>query len=265
MDTPDILKRIIASTREETARRRRATSEGQLRDRAAAAPAKRAFAGALRERIERRAPAVIAEVKRASPSKGVLREPFDVPSIAASYASSQAACLSVLTDQPFFRGADAYLVEAREVSGLPVLRKDFIVDPWQVWETRALGADCLLLIVSALTDEALDTLYATALEAGLDVLIEVHDAAELARAVRLGSELIGINNRNLHTFETSLEVTESLLDQVPDGAALVTESGIRTREDVSRMLESGVYAFLVGEAFMVEDDPGATLDALFAA
>ena len=159
----------------------------------------------------------------------------------------------------------ATITDRAALTSLPVLRKDFIVDPWQVWETRALGADCLLLIVSALTDEALDTLYATALEAGLDVLIEVHDAAELARAVRLGSELIGINNRNLHTFETSLEVTESLLDQVPDGAALVTESGIRTREDVSRMLESGVYAFLVGEAFMVEDDPGATLDALFAA
>ena len=263
MDTPDILRRIVATTREETARRRAVTAESELRDRAADASPPRGFGAALRRRVDARTPAVIAEVKRASPSKGVLRDPFDVPAIARSYAESSAACLSVLTDQPYFQGSDDYLVSAREVSGLPVLRKDFIVDPWQVWETRALGADCLLLIVSALSDEDLEALYEVALEAGLDVLIEVHDRAELARAVRLEPALIGINNRNLHTFETSLDVTERLLEDVPDSALLVTESGIRTREDVHRMLAKGVYGFLVGEAFMVEADPGATLDALF--
>lgn len=264
MDTPDILRRIIATTREETARRAVDVSEAEIRERAQSAGSTRGFAAALANRVNAERPAVIAEIKRASPSKGLLRDPFDVPAIAASYAASQATCLSVLTDAPFFQGSEDYLVAARAACELPVLRKDFVVEPWQVWETRAMGADCLLLIVSALDEQTLTSLYGIASEAGLDVLVEVHDRAELARAVRLGARLLGINNRNLHTFETSLDVTEGLLEDVPGDAVLVTESGIRSRADVERMLALDVYGFLVGEAFMVEDNPGATLDALFA-
>jgi indole-3-glycerol phosphate synthase len=264
MATPDILQRIIATTREETSRRRNAVSEAKVRAQALAKEPARGFADALQRRVAARRPAVIAEVKRASPSKGVLRDPFDVTAIAESYAASQATCLSVLTDAPYFKGSEAYLTAARAACGLPVLRKDFVVEPWQVWETRAMGADCLLLIVSALDDATLAALYETATEAGLDVLVEVHDSAELRRASALEPRMIGINNRNLHTFETSLAITEQLLPEVPECALLVTESGIRTRQDVERMLDHGVYGFLVGEAFMVEPDPGAMLDVLFA-
>ena len=223
----------------------------------------RGFRSALAARITRGDAAVIAEVKRASPSKGLLRADFDPAAIAASYARGGAACLSVLTDVDFFQGADAHLNQARAACTLPVLRKDFTIDPYQVWEARALGADAVLLIVAALDDVRLAELNATAAEAGLDVLVEVHDAEELERALRLAPPLLGINNRNLRTFDTRLETTLDLLHEVPEGTLLVTESGILEREDVARMRGAGVHAFLVGEAFMRADDPGAKLAELF--
>jgi indole-3-glycerol phosphate synthase len=227
-------------------------------------PPTRGFFDALKKRVDASRAAVIAEVKKASPSKGVIREDFNPAEIARSYARGGAACLSVLTDEAFFQGHDDYLVEAREASGLPVLRKDFIIDPYQVFEARLIGADAVLLIVAALEDQALSRLAALAGELTLDVLVEVHDQRELERALALPCPLIGINNRNLRTFETSLDTTLGLLDQIPRGRIVVTESGIHTAQDVNRMRDNGVNAFLVGEAFMRAADPGAELASLFS-
>jgi indole-3-glycerol phosphate synthase len=209
-------------------------------------------------------PAVIAEIKKASPSKGVIRPDFDPAAIARSYQQGGATCLSVLTDRQFFQGADEYLVQARASCDLPVLRKDFMVDRWQVLESAAIGADCILLIVAVLDDDALTELETCAREVGLDVLVEVHDEAELQRALKLKTGLVGINNRDLHTFDVDLRTTLDLLDQVPDDRLLVTESGILAREDVDLMRARGVHAFLVGEAFMRAPDPGAALRSLTA-
>ncbi|GAB3735112.1 indole-3-glycerol phosphate synthase TrpC [Luteimonas pelagia] len=265
---PDILRRIIARKHEEVAARAAGMPIARLRERAAAASAPRGFARALEDAAARGAPAVIAEVKKASPSKGVIRPAFDPAEIAASYQAGGATCLSVLTDVDFFQGADAHLVAARAACGLPVLRKDFTVDPYQVVEARALGADCILLIVAALDDASLERLSAEAIALRMDVLVEVHDRAELERALRLGPvdgrhPLLGVNNRDLRTFDVSLDTTLELRRRVAPGRTLVTESGIATRGDVARMRAAGVPAFLVGETFMRAPDPGRALRALF--
>ena len=262
-DTPDILKKILARKAEEVAERRARLSEAELRERAAAADPPRGFVRALRERIAAGRPAVIAEIKKASPSKGVLREDFDPAAIARSYERGGAACLSVLTDVDFFQGADAYLQQARAACTLPVLRKDFTIDTYQIQEARALGADCILLIVAALSDGQLAELNAAARELGMDVRVEVHDCAELERALAVPGEMIGINNRNLRTFETRLDTTLELLDRIPAERLVVTESGILEPADVALMREHGVNAFLVGEAFMKVADPGDKLVELF--
>ena len=259
----DILQRILARKREEIDDRRARVSERDLQRRLADAPPVRGFGAALRAKVAAGSAAVIAEIKKASPSKGVMRADFRPAEIAASYAAGGAACLSVLTDVDFFQGADAYLQQARASCALPVLRKDFTVDAYQVYEARALGADCILLIVAALEDRDLRELATLAQSLGLDVLVEVHDGAELDRALATGTTLIGINNRNLRTFDTHLETTLELRDRVPAERLLVTESGIHTRADVAQMRAAGVHAFLVGEAFMRADDPGAELRRLF--
>lgn len=266
----DVLDRILATKREEVAAGQRRTSPADMQARARDADPARGFAAALEARIAANRPAVIAEIKRASPSKGVIREDFDPPNHAASYAAGGAACLSVLTDRDYFQGAPEHLQAARAACALPVLRKDFTIDPWQVWEARALGADCILLIVAALGDDQLADLEGTAVEAGLDVLVEVHDGAELERALALATPLIGINNRNLRSFETRIETSLELkaeLDASRDprsaGRLLVTESGIRDRDDVARLRAAGIHAFLVGETFMRAAEPGAELMALF--
>jgi indole-3-glycerol phosphate synthase len=259
----DILERILAVKRAEVARAQRDRPPEVVRAEAAAAPPPRDFAGALRAKIAAGRPAVIAEIKRASPSKGVLREKFDPAAIARSYASHGAACLSVLTDVQFFQGAPEHLAVARESSGLPALRKDFVIDPYQVHESRALGADCILLIVAALDLSRMLALEATAQSLGMAVLVEVHDAAELETALRLATPLIGVNNRNLRTFETRLETTLGLLARVPDDRLVVTESGILAPSDVARMRANAVQAFLIGEAFMRAADPGKALEELF--
>jgi indole-3-glycerol phosphate synthase len=263
VDTPDVLQRIMARKVEEVAERAATRPLTAVREAASAADPVRGFRAALADRISGGETAVIAEAKRASPSKGLIRPDFNPAAIAASYQDGGATCLSVLTDRDFFQGDDAYLQQARAACTLPVLRKDFTVDPYQVWEARALGADAVLLIVAALDDDQLAELNDTADAAGLDVLVEVHDATELERAIRLRPALLGINNRNLRTFETRLETTLDLLDRVPDGTLLVTESGIHERGDVARMRAAGVHAFLVGEAFMRAEDPGARLAELF--
>jgi indole-3-glycerol phosphate synthase len=260
----DILERIVAVKREEILRARRARSEASLRDEAQARRAgRRGFAAALKGKVAAGGAAVIAEVKKASPSKGVLREHFVPAEIAASYERGGAACLSVLTDERFFQGSAAYLQQARAACALPVLRKDFIVDGYQVSESAAMGADCILLIVACLADAQMAELEAQAQELGLDVLVEAHDGRELERALRLGTPLVGINNRNLRSFEVSLDTTLGLLQEVPGDRLLVTESGILARGDVQRLREAGVHAFLVGEAFMRAADPGAALAELF--
>jgi indole-3-glycerol phosphate synthase len=265
---PDVLQQILRRKREEVAERSARTPLRELSARAADTPPTRGFARAIEATVAAGKPAVIAEVKKASPSKGVIRADFDPAAIARSYAAGGAACLSVLTDVDFFQGADACLQQARGACALPVLRKDFTVDPYQVVEARALGADCILLIVAALDDDALAGLCAQALALGMDVLVEVHDRDELARALQLPAAdgrapLLGINNRNLRTFEVSLDTTLSLRDAVPADRRLVTESGIVDPADVARMRAAGIEAFLVGEAFMRADDPGAALRALF--
>lgn len=260
---PDILQRILARKREEIDLRSRLLARSDLSALAAVAEAPRGFRSALKQRVDAGQSAVIAEIKKASPSRGVLRADFDPVSIARSYAVHGAACLSVLTDVDFFQGADAYLQQARAACDLPVLRKDFVIDLYQVEESRALGADCILLIVAALGDADLGRLYRQARHLGMDVLVEVHDRGELERALALGADLIGINNRDLRSFETRLETTLELLDEVPDGVLLVTESGIHDAADVSRMRAAGVYAFLVGEAFMRSPEPGTALTRLF--
>ena len=262
-DTPDILKKIVHRKSEEVRARRASRPESALIAELNGVGPTRGFAAALQARIAAGDPAVIAEVKKASPSKGVLREDFRPAEIAASYERGGAACLSVLTDVDFFQGSDAYLREARAACGLPVIRKDFIIDPYQVYEARQMGADCVLLIAACLTDRVLRDLSDLAHGLGLDVLVEVHDAEELDRALNVPGRLIGINNRNLRTFEVSLETTLGLLDAIPPERLLVTESGILTREDVARMRGHGVHAFLVGEAFMRAPDPGGELSHLF--
>ena len=260
----DILNKINAVKHEEVAAARALRSLASLRDEAAAQGPARGFVAALRSAIAAGRSGVIAEVKKASPSKGVLREDFRPAEIAQSYARHGAACLSVLTDRPFFQGATEYLQAARAACTLPVLRKDFMVDEYQIVEARAMGADCVLLIAASLDDALMADLEACALDLGLDVLVEVHDGAELERALRLKTPLVGINNRNLRTFEVTLDTTLGLLDRVPADRLLVTESGILQRADVQRMRDHGVHAFLVGEAFMRAPEPGEALAALFA-
>ena len=260
---PDVLARILATKHEEVAQRSAARPLAAVRADALVQSAPRGFARALQGRAAAGAPAVIAEVKKASPSKGVIREDFHPGAIARSYAEGGATCLSVLTDVQYFQGTDAYLQEARAACELPVLRKDFLVDPWQVWEARALGADCILLIVAALDDDTMLRLSETAEEAGLDVLVEVHDGDELERALALPTPLVGINNRDLRTFETSLDVSLDLHARMPEGRLTVAESGIHTADDVARLRSAGIHAFLVGEAFMRAADPGKALAELF--
>jgi len=263
MSQPTVLKKIIDRKFEEVAERSQQVSLDALKQAAAAADAPRGFVSAIAAKIEAGQSAVIAEAKKASPSKGVIREDFNPAQIAQSYETGGAACLSVLTDADFFQGSEEYLKQARAAVSLPVIRKDFIVDPYQVYEARAIGADCILLIVAALSDEQLSSLNSLAHELGMDVLIEVHGMDELQRALKLGNRLLGINNRNLHTFETSLESTLELLDAIPDSCIVVTESGIHTAEDIALMREHQVNAFLVGEAFMRAEEPGERLQQLF--
>jgi indole-3-glycerol phosphate synthase len=260
----DVLQRILARKAQEVAERAQQVPLADMRARALDAPAVRPFAAAIQARIAAGDAAVIAEVKKASPSKGVIRADFDPAAIARSYASGGAACLSVLTDVDFFQGADAYLQQARAACALPVLRKDFVVHPYQVYEARALGADCVLLIVAALQDAPLVMLAELAMTLGMDVLVEVHDLDELERALPVPAPLLGINNRSLRTFEVSLDTTLELRTAVPADRVLVTESGIHSREDVALMRGHGVHAFLVGEAFMRAPEPGGELARLFA-
>ncbi|MDP3136696.1 MAG: indole-3-glycerol phosphate synthase TrpC [Burkholderiaceae bacterium] len=260
----DILDKIVAVKREEIAAAMQRKSLQAMREDAESRLRTRDFLGAMRARIAAGGSAVIAEIKKASPSKGVLREDFIPADIAQSYAEFGAACLSVLTDRQFFQGSVDYLKQARASCDLPVLRKDFLVDPYQVYESRAMGADCILLIAACLDDGRMAELEAIALSLDMAVLVEVHDAAELARALRLKTPLVGINNRNLKTFEVTLDTTLGLLADVPPDRLLVTESGVQTRADVQRLREAGVRAFLVGEAFMRAEDPGAALAELFA-
>ena len=261
--TPTILERILERKDEEVASRRRQVSEQALLARAREQDAPRGFVISLAERIRDGDAAVIAEVKKASPSKGLIREDFRPAEIAAQYARGGAACLSVLTDADFFQGHEDYLIAAREACSLPVIRKDFIVHGYQVSEARAIGADCILLIVAALEDAQMRDLHQQAGELGMDVLVEVHDAQELERALALDLDLVGINNRDLHTFDTRLETTLELLPRIPPEVTVITESGIHSRDDVLRMRENDVHGFLVGEAFMREEDPGEALRRLF--
>ncbi|MBB1519087.1 indole-3-glycerol phosphate synthase TrpC [Aquipseudomonas guryensis] len=264
MSIPTVLEKILARKAEEVAERRARVSLAEVEALARGADTPRGFARALLEQAARKRPAVIAEIKKASPSKGVLRENFVPAEIAKSYEAGGATCLSVLTDIDFFQGADAYLQQARAACSLPVIRKDFMIDPYQIVEARALGADCVLLIVSALDDVRMAELASVAKDVGLDVLVEVHDGDELDRALNtLDTPLVGINNRSLHSFEVSLETTLDLLPRVPRDRLVVTESGILNRADVELMEISEVYAFLVGEAFMRAEDPGAELKRLF--
>lgn len=259
----DILQRIVSVKRDEIAAARAWRSLASLRADAEQLGGLRDFAGALKSKVVAGRAAVIAEVKKASPSKGVLREQFHPGQIAGSYARHGAACLSVLTDVQFFQGSAEYLQQARDACTLPVLRKDFIIDPYQVYEARAMGADCILLIAACLEDAQMAELEACAFDLGMAVLVEVHDAQELDRSLALKTPLVGVNNRNLRSFEVTLDTTLGLLPRVPADRLLVTESGILVRKDVDRMRGQGVHAFLVGEAFMRASDPGAALAELF--
>jgi indole-3-glycerol phosphate synthase len=259
----DILDQIVAVKRDEIAAAKRKRDLPSLRRDAEQLGGQRDFAGALRSKLAAGHAGVIAEIKKASPSKGVLRERFAPAAIAESYAEHGAACLSVLTAVQFFQGSSAYLEQARAACAIPVLRKDFIVDPYQVYEARAIGADCLLLIVACLDDGLMIELEAQAHELGMAVLVEAHDGAELDRALRLKTPLVGINNRNLRTFEVTLDTTLGLLKHVPADRLIVTESGILAASDVKRMRDANVHAFLVGEAFMRAADPGVALAELF--
>ena len=259
----DILQRIVAVKREEVAAAKLLRHAAEMRRDAAAADAPRDFVGALQKKLAAGQAAVIAEIKKASPSKGVIREHFVPAEIAATYARHGAAALSVLTDAQFFQGSPQFLQQARAACELPVLRKDFMIDTYQVVEARAWGADCILLIVACLADAQMAELEAQALALGMAVLVEVHDAAELERALRLKTPLLGINNRNLRTFEVTLDTTLGLLPQVPPGRVPITESGIVGRADVARLRQAQVNAFLVGEALMRAPDPGVALAELF--
>ena len=259
----DILNRILARKVEEIAERSARLPLADLRARAGDLPETRGFSAALEASIEAGRAAVIAEIKKASPSKGVIRADFDPVAIAQSYQRGGASCLSVLTDVDFFQGADAYLQQVRAACGLPLLRKDFTIDAYQVYEARVIGADCILLIAAALDDETLMDLALLAADLDLDVLVEVHDGDELERALEIPAPLIGINNRNLRSFEVSLETSVNLRRNVPAERLLVSESGIATREDVAHLRTAGIHAFLVGEAFMRATDPGSELQRLF--
>jgi len=259
----DILAKILETKKVEVTTARQMRSESDLLREAKSRKDLRGFARAIEEKIARGKPAVIAEVKKASPSKGVIRENFNPTEIAASYAAHGAACLSVLTDVQYFQGSYDYLRQARAACALPVLRKDFIVDPYQIISSRALGADCILLIAAALSPSQLKEFEAAAIELGMDVLVEVHDRAELEVALDLQTTLLGINNRNLRSFQTSLQTTLDLLPLIPEGKRVITESGILAVEDVKLMRDNGVHAFLVGEAFMRAEDPGVALQELF--
>ncbi len=262
-DTPTVLRKIIARKQEEVAERKQQKPLEELRQALVHAPETRGFVQAIADRIEEGQAAVIAEIKKASPSKGVIREHFEPAELARSYERGGATCLSVLTDVDFFQGADHYLQEAREAVGLPVIRKDFVIDEYQVYESRALGADCILLIVAALEPEQLRALNTLAMEVGLDVLVEVHNLRELELALELPNKLIGINNRNLHTFDVTLKTTYDLLPAIDSERIVVTESGILSPDDVWQMRSRRVHSFLVGEAFMREDDPGEALARFF--
>ncbi|MDA0977496.1 MAG: indole-3-glycerol phosphate synthase TrpC [Proteobacteria bacterium] len=262
--TEDILSRIVSRKREEVLARKRSRTIADLKSAIRSQPRARGFAAAITKRIGRRQAAIIAEIKKASPSKGVIREDFDPPAIAESYEKAGAACLSVLTDVDFFKGSDEYLIMAKASCSLPVLRKDFMISAYQVYESRAIGADCILLIASVLDIDEMHELYDIARNLGMDVLVEVHNRAELDKALTLSPKLIGINNRNLKTFEVDLNTTLDLLKDVPADVAVITESGIHQRADVARMLSSNVYGFLVGEAFMREPKPGQALENLFS-
>lgn len=262
-DVPDILKKILARKAEEISERNQQFSLAELRQMVAKLPPTRPFRERLEQTIADSQPAIIAEIKRASPSKGLLRDPFHPADIARSYSAFGATCLSVLTDRDFFQGHEDFLRETQTACLLPILRKDFIIDPYQVYEARLIGADCVLLIVAALDDTVLRDLTRLTITLGMDVLVEVHDAEELERALALNTPLIGINNRDLRTFETRLDTTLNLLPRIPADRIVVTESGIHTSADVTLMREHGVHAFLVGEAFMRADVPGAKLAELF--
>lgn len=264
MGQPDILQKILRRKVEEVVERSAKVSMRELGSLAEAQSAPRGFVAAIENKIAQGQSGVIAEIKKASPSKGLLREEFHPAEIAESYEKGGAACLSVLTDADFFQGHENYLKQARAACHLPVIRKDFIIDPYQVYEARAIGADCILLIVAALGDGMLQELSQLAHHLRMDVLVEVHDAKELERALALPMKLIGINNRNLRTFETSLKTTTGLLEQIPSDRIVVTESGIHSAEDVQYMRDNNVNAFLVGEAFMRAADPGEALSSLFA-
>ena len=263
-DTPDILKKIVQRKREEIIDRIAKVPLAEQMERAKLGSPVRGFVKSLENSLQAGRSAVIAEIKKASPSKGVMRENFIPAEIAQSYEKGGASCLSVLTDIDFFQGCDEYLQQARNACALPVIRKDFIVDTYQVYEARAMGADCILLIVACLDDNKLVELNTLAHELGMDVLVEVHDAEELQRALKLPNRLMGINNRNLRTFETSLQTTIDLLDQIPADKIVVTESGIHTPDDVALMRQHKVNTFLVGEAFMKVDEPGEKLAELFS-
>ncbi len=263
-NTPDILKKILDRKVEEVILRSKQVSLTQLKEAIFDASSTRGFVNAIEERIAHLRPAVIAEIKKASPSKGVIRENFNPTEIAKSYEKGGATCLSVLTDVDFFQGADSYLIQARGACHLPVLRKDFMIDAYQVYESRYMGADCILLIVAALTDEQLSELSELAGKMGMDVLVEVHDSAELERAMKLDLKLIGINNRNLRTFDVCLGTTLDMLKDIPADKIVVTESGIVAPEDVHIMTQNNVMTFLVGESFMRASDPGEELKFMFA-
>ena len=262
-NTPDILKKILKRKVEEITERSQRVSMKQLSEQAQMASPVRGFIDAIETKIKQGKPGIIAEIKKASPSKGVLREKFDPVAIAKSYEQHGAACLSILTDRDFFQGSEAYLQQARSATTLPVIRKDFIIDPYQVYEARAIGADCILLIVSALGDSTLNELLALATHLNMDVLMEVHDREEMERAIMSGAKLIGVNNRSLRTFDVSLQTTLNMLNMLPKDRILVTESGIHTQDDVKLMRDHNVNAFLVGEAFMKADNPGKKLSELF--
>lgn len=262
-NTPTILKKILDRKAEEVAERRAARSQAELQELIADLPEARGFVHSMEIKLNNNQAAVIAEIKKASPSKGIIREDFFPAEIARSYEKGSAACLSVLTDVDFFQGSDCFIKEVKTASKLPVLRKDFIVDEYQVYESRAIGADCILLIAAALEQEHMRSLNDLARELGLDVLVEVHDRDELERALTLPNKLIGINNRDLNTFSTSLETTFSLLSYIPGDRIVVTESGIHTTDDVAAMRGHDVHAFLVGEALMKAEDPGLRLTELF--
>ena len=259
----DILEKIITVKREEVAALMRQKPLAAMRADAESRVLTRDFVGALQSKMAAGKPAVIAEVKKASPSKGVLRADFIPADIAQSYAEYGAACLSVLTDRQFFQGSTDYFKQARASCSLPALRKDFMIEPYQIYESRVMGADCILLIAACLDDAQMKDMEAVAMSMDMAVLVEVHDADELERGLKLKTPLIGINNRNLKTFEVSLDTTLGLLARVPAGRVVVTESGISTIQDVKRMRDANVHAFLVGEAFMRADDPGEALGALF--